>query len=228
MKPDITETCLRDQKLYHVPLYEMKDGYSMLSWHVDDGYIVVGACQDPTDGQSIKEPKLQLIYQNIARTKLASVKLRDQLISDGFTIFPVVCKRSIHCVDILETHFIIYVDKRDMNNNDAKYKCSFGELIEYGKNLCDMFNQRCFSVQYPNNARRVQMDCRGNIVKSFDNVEYNSMSYFDTTVRMSVIGDRGFYAPSCHLSPAEKVLFYEFPCDIHYRYIKWHDGIVSL
>lgn len=227
MKPDITEACLREQKLYHVPLYEMKDGYNMLSIHVDDGYIVVGACRNLTDGRSLKELKLQILYQNIARNKLASVKLRAQLISDGFTISPVVCKRSIHGVDVSETHFIIYVDIKDRGNKDAKRKCSFGELIEYGKKLCGMFGQQCFSVQYPNNGRRVQMDCTGNVVKSFDNIKY-SKSLFDATVRMSAIGDRAFYAPSSHLSSVDKLFFYEFPCDIHYRYIICHDGIVSL
>lgn len=83
-----------------------------------------------------------------------------------------------------------------------------------------MLHIRGASVQYPNNGKRVLMDCRDNIVKSYKNVVYNYQTYFNTLVRMSIIGDLTFYAPSLnHSSSVEKIYFYEFPCDIHYKYI---------
>lgn len=271
------DTVFETQKMYKVPLYEVKDVYNMLRQHLDDGYIVISGCIDisrrhlndieqiakelgvslndlyidkeidKTDyykrllktieqckDKSLKD-KIQrkankLLQDNNHDNKEASNKLKNTLKEDKFSFTPTGGGYKENGVNVLETSFIVYVDKVDKQNNKS-YKCSFDELIDYAKKLCKEFDQECFSVQFPKNGKRVWMDEKGDTIREFNGIVYNDndQPFFTTMARVSKVKDKGFFTPSRSqkFSFVESMYFYEFPCDYHYRYIRKTDGIID-
>ena len=121
---------------------------------------------------------------------------------------------------ILEHFFVVYIDKIDsihrgkVNAKEHQYKCTFEELLAYGKRLCakEEFDQEVFSVKFPNDGDAVWMNPKGEIVMKFEEAK-----------------DWRFFTPSHPQQISYEVSFhkYEFPCCQEYRYITEMDGIVG-
>jgi len=184
-----------NQRIYVAPLVKVKDIGPRFRRHHPNGYIILN------------------------RGTGAS-KLRDQLKTDGYT-FSLIARGYVENRRlILEHSFVVFVDKIDMsqrgkvNAKEHQYKCSFEELLEYGKRLCakEEFDQEVFSAKFPNDGDAVWMDPKGEIVMKFEDAN-----------------DLRFFAPSSPQRISSEVSFYkyEFPCCREYRFIAEMDGVVG-
>ncbi len=181
----------------------------------------------------------QLQNKNNSENKQATEKLKERLKNDGYTFSVSAGGYVENGVNVLEHSFVVYVNKIDMvhrgkiDSKEHKYKCTFDELIEYGRHLCrkEEFDQECFSVKYPDDGNAVWMNEKGEIVMKFNKVLVDDMEqkYFTTTVMSKKIKELGFFTPARpqRFSFVESFCQYEFPCCKEYKYISDIDGIVE-
>lgn len=184
-----------NQQLYLAPLVEIKDIGSRFHRHHPDGYIILNGGAEAS-------------------------RLRDRLKTDGYTFSLFAIKYVENGMRILEHFFVVYIDKIDsihrgkVNAKEHQYKCTFEELLAYGKRLCatEEFDQEVFSVKFPNDGDAVWMNPKGEIVMKFEEAK-----------------DWRFFTPSHPQQISYEVSFYkyEFPCCQEYRYIVEMDGIVG-
>ena len=184
-----------NQQLYLAPLVEIKDIGSRFHRHHPDGYIILNGGAEAS-------------------------RLRDRLKTDGYTFSLFAREHIENGMRILKHFFVVYIDKIDRIHRgkfDAKehqYKCTFEELLEYGKRLCatEEFDREVFSVKFPNDGDAVWMNPKGEIVMKFEEAK-----------------DWRFFTPSHPQQISYEVSFYkyEFPCCQEYRYIVEMDGIVG-
>ena len=184
-----------NQQLYLAPLVEIKDIGSRFHRHHPDGYIILNGGAEAS-------------------------RLRDRLKTDGYT-FSLFARGYVeNGRHILEHFCVVYIDKIDrihcgkVDAKEHQYKCTFEELLEYGKQLCatEEFDREVFSVKFPNDGDAVWVNGKGEIVMKFEEAK-----------------DWRIFTPSHPQLISYEVSFYkyEFPCCQEYRYITEMDGIVG-
>lgn len=184
-----------NQRLYLAPLVEIKDIGSRFRRHHPDGYIILNGGAEAS-------------------------RLRDRLKTDGYTFSLFAREHVENGMRILEHFFVVYIDKIDRIHRgkvDAKehqYKCTFEELLEYGKRLCatEEFDREVFSVKFPNDGDAVWMNPKGEIVMKIEAT--NDLRFFSPADPQPILSEMPLYK-------------YEFPCCQEYRYITEMDGIVG-
>ena len=184
-----------NQRLYLAPMVEIKDIGYRFHRHHPDGYIILNGGAEAS-------------------------RLRDRLKTDGYTFSLFAIKYVENGMRILEHFFVVYIDKIDsihrgkVNAKEHQYKCTFEELLAYGKQLCatEEFDQEVFSVKFPDDGDAVWMNPKGELVMKFEEAK-----------------DWRFFTPSHPQQISYEVSFYkyEFPCCQEYRYIVEMDGIVG-
>ena len=184
-----------NQRRYLAPMVEIKDIGSRFHRHHPDGYIILNGGAEAS-------------------------RLRDRLKTDGYTFSLFAREHIENGMRILEHFFVVYIDKIDsihrgkINAKEHRYKCTFEELLAYGKRLCatEEFDQEVFSVKFPDDGDAVWMNPKGEIMMKFEEAE-----------------DWRFFTPSHPQQISYEVSFYkyEFPCCQEYRYIVEMDGIVG-
>lgn len=192
---------------------------------------------EPNKISNLKKSAKHMLIKNNEENKQATKKLKERLKQDGYTFTVTAGGYVENGVNVLEHSFVIYVDKIDfihrgkVNSKEHKYKCSFDELIDYGKKLCskEEFDQECFSIKYPDNGQAVWMNEKGEIVMKFSKTLVNDeeQKYFTTTVMSKKKKDLGFFTPARpqKFSFVESFCKYDFPCCNEFKYIKEMDGI---
>ena len=136
-----------NQQLYLAPLVEIKDIGSRFRRHHPDGYIILNGGVEAS-------------------------RLRDRLKTDGYTFSLFAREHIENGMRILEHFFVVYIDKIDrihrgkVNAKEHQYKCTFEELLAYGKRLCatEEFNQEVFSVKFPDDGDAVWMNGKKDVV----------------------------------------------------------------
>ena len=184
-----------NQQLYLAPLVEIKNmGYRFRKHH-PNGYIILNGGAEAS-------------------------RLKDRLKTDGYTFSLFANEHAENGRRILEHFFVVYIDKIDkihrgkVNAKEHQYKCTFEELLAYGKRLCakEEFDQEVFSVKFPNDGDAVWMNKNGEIVMKFE--EAKDFRFFVPSSPQQISSDAALYK-------------YEFPCCREYRYIIEVDGIVG-
>ena len=184
-----------NQRLYLAPMVEIKDIGYRFHRHHPDGYIILNGGAEAS-------------------------RLRDRLKTDGYTFSLFAIKYVENGMRILEHFFVVYIDKIDgihrgkVNAKEHQYKCTFEELLAYGKRLCatEEFDHEVFSVKFPNDGDAVWMNPKGEIMMKFE--EAKDWRFFTPFHPQQISYEVSFYK-------------YEFPCCQEYRYIVEMDGIVG-